>query len=71
MQVLSDDDRAGKLSEAALNGVPKESAQETIQKVVAIHKKHWQLTGAQGINMSEATWQTVGSRFASLTVHGS
>jgi len=57
------------LSETALNALPKKSAQETIQKVVAIHKKHWSsLTGAQGLNMSEANWQAVSSRFASLTV---
>lgn len=59
---------AGRLSADALNTIPKASAQETIQKVVAIHKKHWpSLTGNQGLAMSEASWQAVSS-FASLTV---
>ncbi|VDM46945.1 unnamed protein product [Toxocara canis] len=70
-RVLCDDspETAGKLSEEALNGIPKQSAQEAIQKVVAIHKKHWSsLTATQGINTSELHWQTMAQRFASLTV---
>lgn len=60
---------AGRLSAETMNAIPKASAQETIQKVVAIHKKHWtSLTGSQGLGMSEAGWEAVSSRFASLTV---
>ncbi|MCP9257356.1 Histone deacetylase 4 [Dirofilaria immitis] len=59
----------GKLSDEALNAVPKQSAQETIQKVIAIHKKHWSsLTAAQGISSSELQWQAVAQKFASLSV---
>uniref|UniRef100_A0A0R3RX49 histone deacetylase n=1 Tax=Elaeophora elaphi TaxID=1147741 RepID=A0A0R3RX49_9BILA len=59
----------GKLSDEALNAFPKQSAQETIQKVIAIHKKHWpSLTAAQGIGSSELQWQAVAQKFASLSV---
>lgn len=71
VKVLCDEypENAGKLSDEALNGIPKQSAQEAIQKVVAIHKKHWpSLTATQGISTSELHWQTVAQRFASLTV---
>ncbi|VIO88198.1 Histone deacetylase family protein [Brugia malayi] len=60
---------AGKLSDEALNAFPKQSAQETIQKVIAIHKKYWpSLTAAQGISSSELQWQAVAQKFASLSV---
>ncbi|EJD76727.1 histone deacetylase 4 [Loa loa] len=59
----------GKLSDKALNAFPKQSAQETIQKVIAIHKKHWpSLTAVQGIGSSELQWQAVAQKFASLSV---
>ncbi|VDM21273.1 unnamed protein product [Wuchereria bancrofti] len=59
----------GKLSDEALNAFPKQSAQETIQKVIAIHKKYWpSLTAAQGISSSELQWQAVAQKFASLSV---
>lgn len=52
-----------------LEQIPNQSAQETIQKVIAVHKKHWpSLTGVQGINTSELHWQTISQRFSSLTV---
>ncbi|KAK0404631.1 hypothetical protein QR680_017547 [Steinernema hermaphroditum] len=57
------------LSEEALSAVPQQACQETIQKVVAIHKKHWPcLTGLQGINSSELQWQTLSQRFTGLSV---
>ncbi|VDN06699.1 unnamed protein product [Thelazia callipaeda] len=59
----------GKLSDEALNALPKQSAQEAIQKVVAVHKKHWSaLTATQGIGSSELQWQAVAQKFASLSV---
>ncbi|VDK84368.1 unnamed protein product [Litomosoides sigmodontis] len=59
----------GKLSDKSLNAFPKQSAQETIQKVIAIHKKHWpSLTAAQGIGSSELQWKAVAQKFASLSV---
>uniref|UniRef100_A0A183CJ28 histone deacetylase n=1 Tax=Globodera pallida TaxID=36090 RepID=A0A183CJ28_GLOPA len=58
------------LSAETLEQIPNNSAQETIQKVIAVHKKHWPcLTGVQGINTSELHWQTISQRFSSLTVH--
>ncbi|KAI1724185.1 histone deacetylase domain-containing protein [Ditylenchus destructor] len=60
----------GRLSPEELEKVPNQSAQETIQKVIAVHKKHWpSLTGVQGINTSELHWQTISKRFSTLTVH--
>ncbi|CAJ0567533.1 unnamed protein product, partial [Mesorhabditis spiculigera] len=35
------DEDAGRLSADALEGIPCMAAQETIQSVIAIHKKHW------------------------------
>uniref|UniRef100_A0A915CT80 histone deacetylase n=1 Tax=Ditylenchus dipsaci TaxID=166011 RepID=A0A915CT80_9BILA len=59
-----------RLSADILDKVPNQAAQETIQKVIAVHKKHWPcLTGVQGINTSELHWQTISQRFSSLTVH--
>ncbi|KAL3114605.1 hypothetical protein niasHT_014412 [Heterodera trifolii] len=58
------------LSAETLEQIPNTSAQETIQKVIAVHKKHWPcLTGVQGINTSELHWQTISQRFSSLTMH--
>lgn len=58
------------LSHETLEQIPNLSAQETIQKVIAVHKKHWPcLTGVQGINTSELHWQTINHRFSTLTVH--
>uniref|UniRef100_A0A1I7ZWF0 histone deacetylase n=1 Tax=Steinernema glaseri TaxID=37863 RepID=A0A1I7ZWF0_9BILA len=65
----STNDAMVQLSEEALSAVPQQSCQETIQKVVAIHKKHWPcLTGLQGINSSELQWQTLSQRFTGLSV---
>jgi acetoin utilization deacetylase AcuC-like enzyme len=57
-----------RLTTEVLEKVPNLAAQETIQKVIAVHKKHWPLTGLQGINTSELHWQTISQRFSSLTV---
>uniref|UniRef100_A0A914NRA8 histone deacetylase n=1 Tax=Meloidogyne incognita TaxID=6306 RepID=A0A914NRA8_MELIC len=63
-------DFVGQLSSETLEQIPNQSAQETIQKVIAVHKKHWPcLTGIQGINTSELSWQTISHRFSSLTMH--
>ncbi|CAD5234865.1 unnamed protein product [Bursaphelenchus xylophilus] len=57
------------LNAESLEKVPNQAAQETIQKVIAVHKKNWPgLTGLQGINMSEMHWQTVSQGLQSLTV---
>ncbi|KAH7728092.1 CRE-HDA-4 protein [Aphelenchoides avenae] len=66
--LCSDGGDISRLSSEVLEKVPNMSAQETIQKVIAVHKKHWTLTGAQGINTSELHWQTISQRFSSLTV---
>ncbi|KAE9548766.1 hypothetical protein FO519_008020 [Halicephalobus sp. NKZ332] len=59
-----------RLSPEVLEGIPNQAAQDTIQKVIAIHKKSWPcLTGLQGLNTSELHWQTISQRFSSLTVH--
>ncbi|KAF7639704.1 Hist_deacetyl domain-containing protein [Meloidogyne graminicola] len=64
-----DVDFISQLSSESLEQVPNQSAQETIQKVIAVHKKHWPcLTGMQGINTSELSWQTISHRFSSLTM---
>uniref|UniRef100_A0A914BXY9 histone deacetylase n=1 Tax=Acrobeloides nanus TaxID=290746 RepID=A0A914BXY9_9BILA len=60
------------LGTEVLEAIPNKSAQETIQKVIAVHKKQWPcLTGLQGINTSELHWQTISQRFSSLTVRSS
>ncbi|CAD5228972.1 unnamed protein product [Bursaphelenchus okinawaensis] len=57
------------LNPESLERAPNQAAQETIQKVIAVHKKSWPgLTGLQGINMSEMHWQTVSQGLQSLTV---
>uniref|UniRef100_A0A0N5ANR4 histone deacetylase n=1 Tax=Syphacia muris TaxID=451379 RepID=A0A0N5ANR4_9BILA len=62
-------EEAGKLSVEALNDIPKLSAQEAIQKAVAIHKKHWPLLKVvQGIGISELCWQSISQRFSALSV---
>ncbi|KAI6209614.1 Histone deacetylase 4 [Aphelenchoides besseyi] len=56
------------LSKESLEKIPNQAAQDTIQKVIAVHKKTWPvLTGIQGINTNEMYWQT-SQRFPSLTV---
>ncbi|CAJ0609452.1 unnamed protein product [Cylicocyclus nassatus] len=67
--LCGDDDKAGVLTNEALEGLPCLSAQETIQKVIAIHKGHWPaLTAEQGLSISELHWQTVGRQFQKLTM---
>ncbi|EPB76741.1 histone deacetylase family protein [Ancylostoma ceylanicum] len=67
--LCGDDDKAGVLKNEALEGIPCLSAQETIQKVIAIHKGYWPtLTAEQGLSISELHWQTVGRQFQNLTM---
>ncbi|KAK6034889.1 histone deacetylase family protein [Cooperia oncophora] len=67
--LCGDDDKAGVLNSEALEGIPCLSAQETIQKVIAIHKGYWpNLTAEQGLSISELHWQTVGRQFQNLTM---
>ncbi|PIO74609.1 histone deacetylase family protein [Teladorsagia circumcincta] len=67
--LCGDDDKAGILNSEALEGIPCLSAQETIQKVIAIHKGYWpNLTAEQGLSISELHWQTVGRQFQNLTM---
>ncbi|KJH42197.1 histone deacetylase family protein [Dictyocaulus viviparus] len=58
--LCGDDEKAGILKNDALEGIPCLSAQETIQKVIAIQKGYWpSLTAEQGLSISELHWQTV------------
>ncbi|CAJ0574233.1 unnamed protein product, partial [Mesorhabditis spiculigera] len=64
------DEDAGRLSADALEGIPCMAAQETIQKVIAIHKKHWPtLTAIQGINTSELQWQTLSRELQRMSMN--
>ncbi|VDO90135.1 unnamed protein product [Heligmosomoides polygyrus] len=67
--LCGEDDKAGILNDEAMEGIPCLSAQETIQKVIAIHKGYWpNLTAEQGLSISELHWQTVGRQFQNLTM---
>ncbi|CAB3400820.1 unnamed protein product [Caenorhabditis bovis] len=59
--LIGTSDDAGRLSTRALESIPCLNAQETIQKVIAIHKTHWpKLTSQQGvITSSEMQWRSV------------
>ncbi|TKR81139.1 hypothetical protein L596_015067 [Steinernema carpocapsae] len=57
------------LSDEALSAIPQQSCQETIQKVVAIHKKQWPCLTGLGLDTSELTWLTgLAQRFTNLSV---
>ncbi|CAJ0943888.1 unnamed protein product, partial [Mesorhabditis belari] len=67
--LLRSDEDAGRLSTEALEGIPCLNAQETIQKVIAIHKKHWPtLTAIQGINTSELQWQNLSRELQNMSM---
>ncbi len=56
------------LCKEALNKAPQEAAQETLQKVVAVQKHFWRSLTGDGLNLSQADWEAMHSRFASLSV---
>ncbi|PAV78503.1 hypothetical protein WR25_09558 [Diploscapter pachys] len=68
--LCGDDENAGKLSAAAMATPPCLSAQETIQKVIAIHKGYWPtLTTQHGIiTSSELQWQSIGRALQNLSM---
>ncbi|CAI5456281.1 unnamed protein product [Caenorhabditis angaria] len=57
--LIGESDDAGRLSSAALETLPCLSAQETIQKVIAIHKGSWPLLSSKqaSINTTEMQWR--------------
>ncbi|GMT31558.1 hypothetical protein PFISCL1PPCAC_22855, partial [Pristionchus fissidentatus] len=59
------DVRECRVSDAALEALPSNPAQETIQKVIACHKLYWPVLsgGLQPINISEQQWQVIHAQF--------
>uniref|UniRef100_A0A914Y316 histone deacetylase n=2 Tax=Panagrolaimus TaxID=55784 RepID=A0A914Y316_9BILA len=67
--LCADGGELSRLNGDVLEAIPNQGAQDTIQKVIAVHKSQWPcLTGLQGLNASELHWQTISQRFSSLTV---
>ncbi|CAI4229258.1 unnamed protein product [Auanema sp. JU1783] len=67
--LMGEEDDAGKLPFKSLDTAPSVMAQETIQKVISIHKDAWpSLTLQHGVSTSEMEWQLIRHQLQNLSM---